>query len=250
MSGGIDINIEGYITLVDAVRHWVLYRISIPSIQMKPILLLGGGGHAKVVLDTLLSSDQQVIGFLDQNPAIKELFGVKRLGDADPSRMADFAPAEILLANGFGSTWMNSLRKDQFDLWKAHGYEFLTLIHPSSMISANVVLGEGVQVMAGAIVQAGSTIEANVLINTRAVVEHDCHLSSHVHVASGAILSGGVSAGTEAHIGPAVTVIQGVHIGHHSIVGAGSVVVRDVPEHMRAIGVPAHKNSTPRITSR
>ncbi len=215
---------------------------------MKPILLLGGGGHAKVVLDALQASNLHVIGFLESNAAIDQLHGIKRLGDTHPSSLPDYQPAEVILANGFGSTWKNTLRKDQFNLWKAHGYQFITVTHPGAVIAKNVILGEGVQIMAGAIVNTGSSIDANVIINTRAVVEHDCCIASHVHIASGAILSGAVTVMDEAHIGPAATVIQGVRIGCKSIVGAGSVVVRDVPDCTQVVGVPAHHNCK-RITT-
>ncbi|MFK7845724.1 MAG: acetyltransferase [Rhodothermales bacterium] len=207
---------------------------------MKQILLLGGGGHAKVVLDALQSSKLNVIGFLEQNTAIEELSGIKRIGDTHPSDIPNYPPAEVILANGFGSTWKNSLRKDQYELWKAHGYQFITVIHPTAIIANDVVLEEGGQIMAGAVVQPGVTIGENALINTRAAIDHDCTIGAHVHIATGASISGEVRVDDGAHIGTGATVIQGIHIGEASVVGAGSVVVRDVNARTQVMGVPAH----------
>ena len=210
---------------------------------MKPILILGGGGHAKVVADTLLASGFEVVGFLDRNPKIGSLIGIRQLGDADPSGFKEYAPDEIMLANGFGSIGDGRLRTLQFEGWKERGFSFLTVLHPAAVLSSAAELEEGGQVMAGAVVQAGCCIGINSIVNTGAVIDHDCRLGAHVHVATGARLSGGVTIGGGGHIGTGAVVLQGISIGENSIVGAGSVVVRDVPSNTRVMGVPAHRNS-------
>lgn len=212
---------------------------------MKPILVLGGGGHAKVVIDTLHSVGATVAGFLDKNPSLVELLGVPQLGDADPGSFHQYAADEILLANGFGAVGKNRLRSKQFESWKSHGFTFTTILHPAAYVSPAASLEEGAQVMAGAIVQAGSRIGPNAIINTRAAVDHDCLLEAHTHVATGAVLSGGVHLRPGAFIGAGASIIQGIRIGQNSVVGAGSVVVRDVPDNCRVMGAPAHHKCSP-----
>ncbi len=209
---------------------------------MKPILVLGGGGHAKVIIDTLVSAGVTMIGFLDQNPAIRNVLGIDQLGPADPHHFDRYRSGEVVLANGFGGIGKDHLRRDMFCSWKERGFSFMTVIHQTAIISSNVSLNEGVQIMAGAVIQPGSLIGENALINTRAVVDHDCEVGNHVHIATGAMLSGGVQVGEGTHVGAGAAVIQGIRIGKNSVVGAGSVVVRNVPDNCRVMGVPAHHN--------
>ena len=210
---------------------------------MSRVIILGGGGHASVVTDVLLRQEYEVIGFLDKDPDKQELCGLKRLGDDTSSSLVAFPPEEVVLANGFGSVGNNRVRKTHYQQWKASGYHFLVVRHPESSVARTVELSEGVQLMAGSVIQPSVVIGENSIVNTRAVIEHDCKIGRHVHIATGAILSGDVSVGSNAHVGAGAVVIQGVRIGKGSVVGAGSVVVRDVPDYTRVMGVPAHHYS-------
>lgn len=204
------------------------------------LIILGGGGHAKVVLDSVEASGHEVVGFLDQNLDLKHLFDVKQLGDADPFNFTLYSPSEVLLVNGFGSIGESMLRATQYKNWKKNGFKFLTVRHPSAIIAKDVTLDEGAQIMAGAVVQPGVKVGENTIINTCAAIDHDCTIGAHVHIATGASISGNVTVHDEAHIGTGATIIQGIQIGQGSVVGAGSVVVRNVIEHTRVMGVPAH----------
>ena len=210
---------------------------------MQKVVILGGGGHAGVVLDVLRLQGFDVIGFLDQDKTKADLDGIPRIGGDEPVILADFPLAEVKLVNGFGSIGDNRLRKSRFLGWKKLGYEFLPIHHPSANIAKNTALGEGAQIMAGAVIQPGSTILENAVVNTAAVVDHGCCIGRHAHVATGAVLSGDVHVGDDAHVGAGAIVLQGVQIGEGSIVGIGSVVVRDVPARTRVMGIPAHKKS-------
>ncbi len=207
----------------------------------KPVLLLGGGGHATVVLNTLLASERRVIGFLDSNPKIKSIFGLARLGDLDTSSVDVYRPEQVDVANGLGSIGDVSLRYSVFTSWKMRGFQFVTLAHPESVIGKQVELGEGVQIMAGAVVQPCVSIGENSIVNTRASVDHNCTLGAHVHIAPGATLSGDVTVGDRAHIGTGAVIVQGISIGQGSIVGAGSVVVKNVDSGVTVAGVPARR---------
>ncbi|MDA8226231.1 MAG: acetyltransferase [Desulfitobacterium hafniense] len=202
------------------------------------VIILGAGGHAKVLQDALRLNGIELIGFttpdLDKHLVNN---GTSRIGNDDT--VFNYDVEQIRLINGLGSIRSTSNRRRLFNYFKNRGYLFYNVIHPSSIVASDVLMGEGVQIMAGVIVQSGTKIGKNTIVNTRVSVDHDCDIGSHVHVAPGAILSGGVEVGEGVHIGTGAIIIQGIKIGRNSIIGAGSVVVRDVPEETISIGVPA-----------
>lgn len=209
----------------------------------RPVIVIGGGGHAKVLIDTLLLSNSIVLGYVapaDQRE--KTVLGVKWIGD-DESLLTEHAPESVQLVNGIGSVGVGTLRKKVYDRFKAAGFTFATVIHPSAILSPSAKLAEGVQVLAGVVVQAESSIGANTILNTRSSIDHDCVIGAHVHIAPGTVLSGGVAIGDGAHLGTGAVVIQGQTIGEGAVVGAGAVVVRNVPSSSKVMGVPAREGS-------
>lgn len=201
-----------------------------------PVIILGGGGHAKVLLEVLLLRHREVLGYTSLDGEAKTVLGILRLGD--DKVVLEYAPDKLRLVNGVGSIGSASSRKRLFDRFQSKGYCFEDVIHPAAVMAADVRLGEGVQIMAGTVVQPGSRVGANAIVNTGAVVDHDCDIGAHVHVAPGAVLSGGVRIQDEAHVGTGAVIIQGLVIGAGSLVGAGAVVVRDVPPGVTVVGVP------------
>jgi len=204
-----------------------------------PVLVLGGGGHAKVLIDALLAASTAIAGIIDPDPLLAgaRVLGVPVLGG--DTVVKEFSSGEVLLVNGLGSVGLPLRRKRLFEQFKEQGYRFATVIHPSAIISSSVDMEEGVQVMAGAVIQPSCRIGMNTIINTRASVDHDCVVGDHAHVAPGVTLSGGVVIGTACHIGTAAAVVQGVTIGEASVVGAGAVVLKNVPAGTTVVGVPA-----------
>ena len=207
----------------------------------KPIILLGAGGHAKVLLDILLDQGVPVLGISEKTDAdigmMTGLFGIPVIGsDADVLR---YLPEEIELVNGIGSTVSTEHRRNIYKKFKEKGYCFRQVIHPTAIISKRAELAEGVQVMAGAVIHIGAQIGENSIVNTKASVDHDCVIGAHVHIAPGVTLSGGVIVGDESHIGTGATVVQGVHIDKNVTVGAGAVVVCDLNTQKTFCGVPA-----------
>jgi sugar O-acyltransferase (sialic acid O-acetyltransferase NeuD family) len=207
-----------------------------------PIIMVGGGGHARVLIATLLMQGREVIGFVDPATSNKWIYGVRHLGDDSVIRR--HGARNIQLVNGVGSTGSGMLRCRLFRKFRKQGFRFTGLVHPTAILANDVRLGEGVQIMAGVVIQPGSCVGANGIVNTGALIDHDCNIGAHAHIAPGAALSGQVRVGIGAHIGTGATVIQSVRVGAWSIVGAGAAVIRDVPAGVTAVGVPAKWQAT------
>jgi sugar O-acyltransferase (sialic acid O-acetyltransferase NeuD family) len=205
-----------------------------------PVIILGAGGHAKVLIATLLLLRRKIVGITEVNKQKQEgyLSGIPIIGNDEA--ILKYKSDEIELANGIGSVGLPKSRMEIYQKCKRKGYKFASIIHPSAMVMNDVQLGEGVQIMAGAIIQPGCSIGDNTIINTGAIVDHDCVVGDHAHVAPGAVISGGVQIGAMTHIGTAATIIQGIKIGPESIIGAGAVVVNDIPSNVKAVGIPAN----------
>jgi sugar O-acyltransferase (sialic acid O-acetyltransferase NeuD family) len=153
-------------------------------------------------------------------------------------------PERILLVNALGSTKSTKARQKLFETWRGNGYSFASVIHPSAVVASSVTLAEGVQILAGAILNPNTTIGANTIVNTGAILEHDCTVSDHVHLAPGVRVAGKVSIGRHTHVGIGSTIIQGLTIGESCLIAAGAVVIRSVPAHSVVMGVPGKRVAT------
>ena len=208
--------------------------------KLDEIILLGGGGHAKVLIDLINTSGQfEISGILDTQLEI----GIKVLnvsvigGDNLLSGLYGKGIRNVCIA--IGSVKDNTRRRILFDKVKQMGFLVPYLLHPQTIISKNVHFSEGVQIMAGVNVQTDSLFKENTIINTGAIIEHDCSIGSHVHICPGAVISGGCTVGDGTFIGAGVTVMQEINIGKCVTVAAGAVVVKDVPDRTMVKGVPA-----------
>lgn len=205
----------------------------------KSWIVLGGGGHAGVVIDTLLSLGKSVIGYTDPLGGTRRILEIQCLGGDDV--IATYEREEIQLANGLGSTGSTERRAALHQHFASRGYAFPPIVHPSAVVARSVQIGTGTQVMAGAVLQPNSRVGENVLVNTRASVDHDCVIESDVHVAPGVTISGSVYIEKGAHIGVGATIVQGRRIGALCIVGAGALVLRDVMPGTTVTGLPARE---------
>jgi UDP-perosamine 4-acetyltransferase len=194
----------------------------------KPVVILGGGGHARVVIDALRCAGHTIAGVVDPKAAVADTLpkGVAWLG----KDLSQARPGEVEVAIGVGSLDVGERnpRPRLFQEAKAGGFAILSFRHPSAIVAGDVVLGEGVQVMAGAILQPGVRAGVNCILNTGARLDHDCRVGDHVHLAPGVVLSGTVQVGDGSHVGTGAIVIQNIKIGAAAMIAAGAVVTRDV----------------------
>ena len=192
----------------------------------RPVIVIGSGGHAKVVIAALQRSGAEILGITDpdRRRAHVRVMDVPVLGD---DRVLEGYEADaVVLVNGVGCAGSSAPRRRVFEDLRGKGFRFEVVIHPAAVVAADSEFGEGAQVMAGAVIQPGCRIGANAIVNTGAGIDHDCAIGDHAHIAPGAVLCGGVRVGAEAHVGAGATVIQNVTIPPGGLVRAGSVMTR------------------------
>jgi sugar O-acyltransferase (sialic acid O-acetyltransferase NeuD family) len=210
---------------------------------MKPVLIIGAGGHAKVLADALLASGRQVLGFVESSDKdeyrAEVLPGLLVLGTDEV--LSSFVPADVELVNGLGGIDCGGLRRRMQAKLEADGWYFSGVCHPAAQVSPFAFVSAGVQLLAGCVVQAGARLGLGSIINTAAVVEHDSTLEEFVHVAPQAVLCGNTHVGCNSHIGAGAIVRQGLILGSNTLVGAGAVVIKDFGGQGTLIGVPARK---------
>lgn len=197
-----------------------------------PIIVLGYGGHAAVIIDALQGLGRSILGAVGPAPADgarpSTLLGVPVLGD--DSALEQFPAGTVALVLGVGGGNHPARRRELFDRWRARGYPFASVIHPAAVVSSHATVGEGAQIMAGAVVQARATLGTNVLVNTRASVDHDCVVGNHTHIAPGVTLCGHVAVGEGVLVGAGSVVSPACRIADNVRLRAGTLVTRDWPE--------------------
>jgi sugar O-acyltransferase (sialic acid O-acetyltransferase NeuD family) len=206
---------------------------------MKRIILIGAGGHARVVADLVQSIDDwELVGYLDTvDPSRKgeEILGAVVLGGDEALAIA----RENGVAAVFPAFGNNRLRVECCDRLAGDGWEVPALASPAAHVSPHCALGAGVVIMAGAVVQPGTVIGRAAIVNTGATVDHDCTIAEGAHLAPGCHLAGHVSVGARSLIGVGAAVRDGVAIGADVTIGCGAAVVGNLPDGCLAVGVPA-----------
>jgi len=202
------------------------------------VIIIGAGGHAKVIIDILkLDTKYEIVGLTDTNPDKQgtKILEVPVIGSDNillDLIAQNISKAIIAIAD-------NALRRQVFEKIRKFGFEFVNAIHPKTVISPSVKLGIGIAIMAGVVINPESVIKDNTIVNTGAKIDHECRILEHSHVAPGATLCGNVWVGEGAFIGAGSTVIQNVRVGDRAILGAGAVLTEDLEAGVVAIGVPA-----------
>lgn len=205
----------------------------------KKILLIGGGGHCKSVLDSLIGIEEySEIGIVDKKKYQDEhIFGVPFIGcDDDLPHLYEsgFKYAFVTV----GSIGDPALRIKLFATLEKIGFELPTIIDKEAVVSKYAKLDKGIFIGKNAVINAGSLISKGSIINTSALIEHDCVIKEFVHIAPGAVLCGEVKVGARTHIGANSVVRQYIRIGSNSVIGMGSVVLNDIGNNKVAFGHP------------
>ncbi|UFT98885.1 acetyltransferase [Radiobacillus kanasensis] len=197
-------------------------------------ILIGAGGHSKVVVDILIAQNKSIIGFVDDNaedsflnyPILGKIEDMDRINKAHPS-------AKYLITIG-----NNELREKILKNLYPFNISFGEAIHPSAQLGSNVQVGVGTVIMPSVVVNHSSKIGNHAILNTGSTVDHDCDIGDYVHISPGVHLAGNVKIRMGTHIGIGSNVIQGIVIGERTVVGGGSVVIRNIDDHVVAVGVP------------
>ncbi|MGG7073958.1 acetyltransferase [Campylobacter sp. 9BO] len=191
---------------------------------MAKIYIYGASGHGLVVADIARAVGYDEIVFLD---------------DVSDMKFSPNLPkTDIIIAIG-----SNKTREILQNRVEESGFNVVSLVHPSAVISPSAVIERGVVVMPKSVINAKALIKCGAIINTGAVIEHECVIGEFAHISPNAALAGNVKVGARTHIGIGSSVIQGVSIGKDCTIGAGSVVVRDLPDSITAYGVSARVKS-------
>jgi sugar O-acyltransferase (sialic acid O-acetyltransferase NeuD family) len=210
---------------------------------MKTIIIIGGGGHAKVLADITHSLKQfEILGYVD--PIDRgSLLGFPYLGnDLELASMIQKYPA-CAAALGIGITGPNTQRSDLYQWLMKQGYNLPAIISPHAVVSPHAVIDRGTVVFHGAVIQAGVELGKACIVNTNATVEHDCIIGDFVHIAPGSVICGGVTIGSGCMIGAGSTILPGRKITSGCILGAGSVVIKDCDKPACYVGIPAREIS-------
>lgn len=209
----------------------------------QPVIVIGAGGHGKVLADALLASGILVLGFTDINPTLSgtEMLGLPVLGTDDCLSEQD--RRRVQLVNGLG--WLNAPNKKPArqllqNRLEQDGWCFASVTHPRAIISPFAELATSVQVMAGAVIQTGVRVGSGTVINTTAVIEHDAVIGSFCHIAPGSVLCGNTRIGDGSLVGAGSVVLQQVSLGVGTVLAAGAVATRDIDDAGNPwMGVPA-----------
>ncbi len=199
------------------------------------VVVIGAGGHAKVCVEILQSMGERVAFCVaDGDSPLRWCVGVEvLLGDAYLAELAASGYRRIFVALGENLT-RSRLAFEAVSL----GFELVTAISPSAVISPSAKIGKGVVIMPTAVVNAEARIDDLCIVNTGATIDHDCVLGRGVHVAPQCGLAGGVRVSDWAFLGAGTIVLPNISIGTEAVVGAGAVVVANVPDGALCKGVP------------
>lgn len=203
--------------------------------MMDKLVVIGAGGHSKVIQDIVIASGRySIYAILDD--AISKTMVKEKVIYSNVNYIEELDLKNYFFVVAIGD---NQVRKKLVEKLSISNERYATIIHPSAVISKSSKLGAGTVIMPNATINADSVIGSHSIINTHAVVEHDNVLNEFVHISPGSVLSGGVTVNKETHLGSGSIVIPGKEIGARSVIGAGAVVTKDIPDEVTAVGVPA-----------
>lgn len=203
------------------------------------IVIIGAGGHSRVVYDILRTDHNVAVSaFVDNSPRGSEetIMGTPVIGDHDvlPAYVEENDVSGFIVAVGD-----NEIRRDHFEKLTEMGLEPVSAIHPDATISETADIGPGTVVASGAIITTNAKVGENSIVNTGSVIEHESEVGDHAHVGPGTTVAGRVAIGDGTFVGMGSSVTDYTTIGENATIGAGSVVLEDVDSNTLAVGAPA-----------
>jgi len=198
----------------------------------KPVILLGSGGHAKNIIELLISNNIKIIG-ISSNDKKSYFEDIKIIGNDDI--IDKFKPSEVYLVNTIGLMPKNLNRLDVFKKFRRKGFKFIGFIDPSAIISKNVEIDISAHIMAGVIIRSGVKIGEDSIINTGVILDHDSEVEMGCHLATGVVCSGNVFIKKNSFIGAGTVISNGICIGSNCVIAAGSTIYKDVPNNEKII---------------
>ena len=196
------------------------------------LIIVGSGGHGKVIADNALKNGYTDINFVDDN-AVGICMGFPIIGKCCDLEKLNDGKTDFII--GIGNNSIRKIISERYDV------NWISLVHPSAQIAFGVSLGAGAVIMAGAVINSFAIIGKHCIINTHAVIEHDNIIKDFVHISPNVALGGKVYIDELTHIGIGATIQNNVYIHRECIVGAGAVVVKDIERTGTYVGVPARK---------
>lgn len=203
----------------------------------REVVIIGAGGHAKVIADIIEKSGDKIYGFLDDNLKKDDIIlGKYRvIGDLNNRFTLSVTHPELEFIIAIGDNKKRENIVEKVDL------KYYTAIHPSAQIGINVKIEEGTVVMANACINSDTKVGKHCIINTGSIIEHDNFIKDYVHLSPNVTLGGTVAIGEKTHIGIGATVINNISVCEDCIIGAGAVVVKNIIEEGTYVGVPARE---------
>lgn len=207
--------------------------------MIKKIILIGGGGHCKSIIDSIVTSNEyEIMGILDIECNIgKRVCSIPIIGtDNELVELYKSGIEYAFITIGTIGNW--SIVKNLYDKLCSIGFKIPTIIDKTAILAKNVDVGPGCYIGKGVIVNSDASIGEMTVINTGSIVEHDCKVESFVHISPSTTICGNVKIDKYTHVGAGSTIVQGISIGRETLIGAGSVVVSNIQSNIKAFGVP------------
>lgn len=216
--------------------------MTMPKTNLPSVVVIGFGGHGRVVTDALLAAGRTVVAVTDRKTEdpFAQRIGLPLL--TDEGLLERYPPGTVELASGLGSIWpcgAESHRRSVVRLLEQSGYRFTGFIHPAAWVSPWAVVDPTAQIHAGVVIQPGTKVGSHTIVNTAASIDHDGDIGCFCHVGPGVTLSGNVFLGDGGHLGTGCCVIQGMVLGPGCFVAAGSTVIANIPAGEYVRGTPA-----------
>jgi sugar O-acyltransferase (sialic acid O-acetyltransferase NeuD family) len=202
------------------------------------LIIIGSGGHARVVIDTAEQSGFNILGIIDINYKNNDekIIGYNIIGNF--TALSKFLPNKTSIIIALGDS---KLRSKFFYNCLEQGYNLPSIIHPTSIISKHVKIGKSVFINAGVIINSEVDIGDNSIINTGAIIDHECNIGKHCHIGPGVKVAGRVRIGEHTFVGIGSTIIDKITIGNNVMIGAGSVIIRDIESDSTVVGIPGKR---------